>query len=188
MLSDLVVSLAFVTVVAIVALKVSNGDLVPLVRSWGVSPPPASPRQLNPDVDKRGVATAATAGAHGTLDAWVYERTREFGKKCEAIESSQNGITHGQLRSLYDKRGEILGHLYGRKRFMPNDDGILETMDRRIDGIDNFTTGWISKLEKESPEVRGMSGPLSCGDGEARFLNKDRPLPTPVPPFIGMRV
>ena len=133
MSSDAVLAVFFVAIVAIGAIKISNGDLS---GAWGKISRPRSGEARSPPPG--GIASAATAGSAGTLDVWLDARVKEFGTTCATLAASRMGVTRSQLHVLYEKRGEVLGQLYGRMRFMANDDAELEAAERTIESIDDF--------------------------------------------------
>ena len=171
----------FVAIVAIGAIKFSNGDLYDAVRK--VAAPDRGDARA-PD----GIASASTAGSKGTLDVWIDERVREFGTRCSSLAAPHLGVTRSQLQGLYEKRGEVLEQMYGRLRFMENDEAKLEEAERTIAAIDDFFTGWISRLKKESSDVRGITWPLCNGDGDARVARPATPLPADLTRPATMRV
>ena len=187
-MSDVLLAVFFVAIIAIGAIKISNGDLSD---AWGriaSSRTPAGPETRPTQPPPGGITTAATAGSAGTLDVWLDARVKEFGTMCATLAASHLGVTRSQLHVLYEKRGEVLGQLYGRMRFMANDDEELEAAERTIKGVDDFFTGWIARLKKESADVRGITWPLSNGDGDARMTHHSTPPPALMSPPATMRV
>ena len=71
---------------------------------------------------------------------------------------------------------------------MANDDVEIEAAERTTKEIDEFLTGWIARLKKESEDVRCISWPISCGDGDSRMAPPSAPIPAHLSPPATLRV